>query len=1231
MSNNFLNFLIESTLEYHSNLQEDFWQDDNLNPTIRKHLIEIAKQFYKSSELDKNVFKIDDVIFTGSLCNYNYTKYSDIDLHIILSVSKEQCNDCGIDLETILDNAKNLFNAEHDITIYEYPVELYFQLSDDHLAASGIYSIKNNKWLSHPEFDKDLKFNNKLIDIKSHQIIKKIDDIVDGNDYRQLRALSHKLKRYRQAGLEKFGEFSIENLVYKNVRNLGYLDKLKKAKLYAMDSNLSLHESTQLLAPNGKPSNLNPLQYQMVRTKEFKRFFGDWENDPQNSSKIVDGNGEPLNMWHGTSHKFTEFNSYKPNFFTHDKEYSKVYAHKNKPMGVFLNIRNPFDTRHENDRNFYNNEFIPYFKNRFSRLADGIESLKSGEMVSFIWADYLFSALRTLGRNGKHNYDGIYVNEGDTPKIVNSSAEIAIVPMFNTQIKSAIKNINYNPELENIHEAKLPPKYSTKEISGILPKHSVIGSGYQALVYESSKHPNSVVKIIPITGENDPTYQFLRLCVNSKNPYFPKIYSYKTYNTKKLTPDDLEYLKNSYDDFYLSGPGYINAKYLLFIVVEKLEHSDDIIKLLQDVGLPLTDDDYVAVQSYFHTKAARKSVMNYTTDINFKNALRHLEPLFANYNPDLHIDNFMVRNDGHLVINDPVVDSHISSSMGTNTFNIVKRKSTSYTDNIIPDVSTKLINQDEFTNDAIKLFKRYKDITKNDVKNLSIEQLNTIKKVYVSIFKFFADKDKYFDQNLNESTVPSNNIQEFIKTNCKPFLQMINNDTSKLLYRGISRSRHDDKDNAFIDSGFYHNRKTSGLSLENHNILNDLFLKKFNKPFMNGLFTTGSKVQADEYGYIYAIFPIGKFNFVYNPNIHDMFYGLEYGKDKPTEIINGYTNDNLKNGINAKKEIILYCDKVLYVPIDMVNEIFNIRESFLEYLNESSKLLAPNGKPSNLNPMQYKQVRTKEFKRFFGDWENDPKNSSKIIDENGEPLPVMHGTYIKDDFSKFIGKAIMFTPDIEKANKFGSNRIYSVFLNIRKPKIVQDVPYVQGMPYGYSDHRRNDLIDKGYDGAIYSSVKNILKSPRGKNITPEYAVFNSTQIKSAIGNNGNYNPELENIHESFLEYLNESYYYSTLKDVEDYWDSLDIDYFINESDDVINLSKIIVPKSLRNSGLGSKAMQALTDYADISNKKIILSPSNDFGGSKGRLEKFYKSFGFISNKGKNKDYNFRETMYRYPK
>ena len=121
--------------------------------------------------------------------------------------------------------------------------------------------------------------------------------------------------------------------------------------------------------------------------------------------------------------------------------------------------------------------------------------------------------------------------------------------------------------------------------------------------------------------------------------------------------------------------------------------------------------------------------------------------------------------------------------------------------------------------------------------------------------------------------------------------------------------------------------------------------------------------------------------------------------------------------------------------------------------------LAPNGKPSNLTPEQYRLVRTPEFKAWFGDWENSPETASKVVDDNGEPLIVYHGS--KKEFSVFFNfnkeeniKPIFFFAKNIINSKFYGKNIYTTFLNIRNPKI-----YIESFdPEIY--------IDEKFDGVI---------------------------------------------------------------------------------------------------------------------------------------------------------------------
>jgi len=103
-----------------------------------------------------------------------------------------------------------------------------------------------------------------------------------------------------------------------------------------------------------------------------------------------------------------------------------------------------------------------------------------------------------------------------------------------------------------------------------------------------------------------------------------------------------------------------------------------------------------------------------------------------------------------------------------------------------------------------------------------------------------------------------------------------------------------------------------------------------------------------------------------------------------------------------------------------------------------------------------------------------------------------------------------------------------------------------------------------------------------------------------------------------------------LKQMSNKWESQGIKNDVFENGNKITLSKIVVPKESRNSGIGSKYMKELLDYADASGKRVELSPSDDFGGNKNRLKEFYSRFGFIENKGKNKDFSTMQSMYREP-
>lgn len=159
-------------------------------------------------------------------------------------------------------------------------------------------------------------------------------------------------------------------------------------------------------APNGNDTNLTERQWLQVRTPVFKQWFGDWEADPDNASKVVDENDEPMVVYHGSSEKFDIFTSWIPAFFAPSREYAEgfvgVKGRRKALYKVFLSIKNP------------------------------------STEINYTKAERFFSEQRKKERAGSAFYDGIYVDEGNGEK--------SIIPLHSNQIKSATENRGtFNP------------------------------------------------------------------------------------------------------------------------------------------------------------------------------------------------------------------------------------------------------------------------------------------------------------------------------------------------------------------------------------------------------------------------------------------------------------------------------------------------------------------------------------------------------------------------------------------------------------------------------------------------------------------------------------------------------------------------------------------------------------------------------------------------------------------
>lgn len=227
-----------SSFEIKKSLNPKIWDNNGLlKPEVRKHLIKIAQDFL--GFLDIPWVDYTDVIFTGSLANYNWSNYSDIDLHIL--INRGDINDNLELVDEYLSAKKKLWSNEHKIKIYGFDVECYAQDINEEHASSGVYSILNNKWLIIPSKDKP-QLDKTLIKRKASSIMSKIDNIVILNSegkyeevLKEYKLLWDKIKKMRQSGLDRVGEFSYENIVFKILRRTEYIEKLTTTKLDAYD------------------------------------------------------------------------------------------------------------------------------------------------------------------------------------------------------------------------------------------------------------------------------------------------------------------------------------------------------------------------------------------------------------------------------------------------------------------------------------------------------------------------------------------------------------------------------------------------------------------------------------------------------------------------------------------------------------------------------------------------------------------------------------------------------------------------------------------------------------------------------------------------------------------------------------------------------------------------------------------------------------------------------------
>lgn len=207
--------------------------NDSLLEDVQIAMMKIAKDFYDKLEFTP---ELSDIYFTGSNANYNYTDDSDVDIHLVFDFEK-----VGINAELLTEYfklKKKIYNTEHNIKIKGYPVEVGVENINTPLVTSGIYSLKQNKWIKKPSKETFASNGANLGDYE--QAVHYIENAINTKDPKQMLRLWKEITKNRRESLANYGETAPYNIIFKKLRAEGYLQRLRDAYYNYASKDLSL-------------------------------------------------------------------------------------------------------------------------------------------------------------------------------------------------------------------------------------------------------------------------------------------------------------------------------------------------------------------------------------------------------------------------------------------------------------------------------------------------------------------------------------------------------------------------------------------------------------------------------------------------------------------------------------------------------------------------------------------------------------------------------------------------------------------------------------------------------------------------------------------------------------------------------------------------------------------------------------------------------------------------------
>lgn len=338
-------FKMSDAIKFHDELNPNLWNNDKLDPKVRKQLLLIAEDFITT--LGIKDLAVKDITISGSNAAFTYTPHSDLDLHVLVDFNELPDNEV---YQELFNAKKVLYNDAHDITVHGVPVELYVQDSNQPVVSLGEYSVLDDKWIKIPKKQR-ANLNQEATRAKFDKLAELVELALQTRDGNRVNKTLDVIKRYRKAGLTKGGEFSPENLAFKAIRKQGGIQDLYDLKTDLHSEKLSIEEAASREDAISKIKKLQNLKgrtpAEIETTKNIiGKLLRQWNIDPAELGIRVPIDPLKAKIAKAAYEKNTAANLFKQEW----EQFKKGIFAEEETVNELFN--KPYDTQTKDDENY---------------------------------------------------------------------------------------------------------------------------------------------------------------------------------------------------------------------------------------------------------------------------------------------------------------------------------------------------------------------------------------------------------------------------------------------------------------------------------------------------------------------------------------------------------------------------------------------------------------------------------------------------------------------------------------------------------------------------------------------------------------------------------------------------------------------------------------------------------------------------------------------------------------